>query len=343
MYLLLNLNRLLFPSNLLFRTSQVPFDYLLPFSLSQVPLSLCLSLSLPDWLRDNRLLVSVQYLPGVFHGLEISSSLFVHPTTSLRTASFLPRGALFSFRLCPLHRKGGIFIPECFWLSERKAHKDQLWTFLSATPFSRSPLLDGVSSNFISSSSLPGLSGLSGSQGCLPSYPHPSPFQEMFVFLCFFLHLDFSALSFGLTTAARVFTKCVVCVIVFSKIRWFRSFLIWKTCSFKLPPLKLCFRISSLLFSCCRVGLSINCQKSVSTPSQDHVSLGCRIQSIPMLASLPASKALYRFAFFQSILPLDSVTARDFLRVLRFMASNIPMLPLARLHMRKLQWYLKSV
>lgn len=91
------------------------------------------------------------------------------------------------------------------------------------------------------------------------------------------------------------------------------------------------------------LGFAIIFQEIITGPSpRSHIS-GLQITNPEHNSLSSPSKAQEISLIFAETLQLNQISARHFLRILGLMASTIPMLPLARLHMRKLQWFLKSV
>jgi hypothetical protein len=91
-----------------------------------------------------------------------------------------------------------------------------------------------------------------------------------------------------------------------------------------------------------QAGFIINLKKSQLTPAQDRVFLGARFRTQLACVQLPVERQHSLVVLLSQFQVGTPLSARTFLRLLGLMASMIPMVFMARLHMRPIQLYLYS-
>ncbi len=98
---------------------------------------------------------------------------------------------------------------------------------------------------------------------------------------------------------------------------------------------------SLLLSHLCRLGLRVNFAKSILSPSQRVSFLGTVIDSVQMTATVLAERATTIERQAASFKEGNTHPRKAFQKMLGLMAVALPVLQLALLHMRPIQFWLK--
>lgn len=151
----------------------------------------------------------------------------------------------------------------------------------------------------------------------------------------------FKAMPFGLSTAPLVFTRVFQTVVAFLHTQsiFIHSYLddsLVKNQSFSLLEEHTQFVIHLLL----KLGFLISWEKSDILPSQDFIFLGERYLTVLGLVVPPEEKILKLHQLVIEISQASSIPARRFLQLVGFLISLMDIVPLGRLHIRPIQWYL---
>ena len=155
---------------------------------------------------------------------------------------------------------------------------------------------------------------------------------------------QFRALPFGIATAPRVFTKLMATVAAYlrrngsSVIQYFDDWLLLHQ-----DPLILETHLLSCWDQVLNLGLLVNPEKSDLIPSQDFVFVGMNFLTDRNLVRIPLSRAQNLCERVQETLLSKHISARTFLSLLGILNAAADFVPLGRLHVRPLQFFLQSV
>ena len=155
---------------------------------------------------------------------------------------------------------------------------------------------------------------------------------------------QFKALPFGLSSAPRVFTRIMLAVASCLRsqgIRLLQYLDDWLFLSTDRQTLLSHLRVAVSLVT--RLGLVINPEKSETTPSQDFVFVGIRFLTRHNLILVPPPRVTSILSLVQVFLRRSTVSARYLLSLLGVLNSAAELIPLGRLHLRPLQFYLLSL
>ena len=153
---------------------------------------------------------------------------------------------------------------------------------------------------------------------------------------------QFVAMCFGLSPAPLIFTKVLRALASYLRLLGFLIHLFLDDWLLRAKsPQELRARTKFLLALAARLGIIINVDKSDLTPRQIFEYLGFLFNLVrglvfPTLDAIAKLKHWIRFLQSQTHLP-----ARGFLSLLGFLNNLCQAVPLGRLHLRPLQWYLK--
>lgn len=155
---------------------------------------------------------------------------------------------------------------------------------------------------------------------------------------------QFKALPFGLSSAPRVFTKCLAPVVAHLRTLGVTVFpyiddwlLVAPSRGQALTSVQVTLRLLQML------GLKVNYKKSTLDPTQVVSYIGSTLDSRTARAFLPPARIGVIASLVRKFHPGASVSALLALRLLGYMASTISMVQYARLRMRPLQaWLLRA-
>ena len=153
----------------------------------------------------------------------------------------------------------------------------------------------------------------------------------------------FKAMPFGLSTAPLVFTRIFQAVVahLHSQSIFIHSYLddsLLKNMSQFLLRDHTHFVIGLLL----KLGFLISWKKSELGPSQDFILLGEYYRTDLGLVFPPEEKIVTLKYLVNKCFQISSVPARQFLQLIGFLISLMDVIPLGRLHIRPIQWYLRE-
>jgi hypothetical protein len=155
----------------------------------------------------------------------------------------------------------------------------------------------------------------------------------------------FKVMSFGLSTAPLVFTRVFQAVVahLHSQSILIHSYLddsLLKNMSQFLLRDHAHFVLGLLL----KLGFLISWKKSDLVPSQDFIFLWEHYRTHLGLVFPPEVKKKKNLQFLlNTFFQVSSVTARQFLQLIGFLISLMDVIPLGRLHIRPIQWYLREL
>ena len=151
----------------------------------------------------------------------------------------------------------------------------------------------------------------------------------------------FKAMPFGLSTAPLTFTRVFQTVTSYLHTRsvFIHSYLDDSLLRNQSPSLleEHTHLVIRLLLD---LGFLISWKKSEIIPSQDFVFLGEHYRTDLGLVLPPEEKILNLFQQVNNLGHFQTVPVRQLLRLIGFMISLMDLIPLGRLHIRPLQWYL---
>jgi hypothetical protein len=91
-----------------------------------------------------------------------------------------------------------------------------------------------------------------------------------------------------------------------------------------------------------KLGFLISWKKSELVPSQDFIFLGEHYRTDLGLVFPPEEKIVTLQFLVNNFFQISSVPARQFLQLIGFLISQMDVIPLGRLHIRPIQWYLRE-
>ena len=154
---------------------------------------------------------------------------------------------------------------------------------------------------------------------------------------------QYNVLPFGLSSAPRVFTQILMPVIAWLRARgvhiyaYLDDILVTGT-----SPLEVSRALSLSIRTLTAAGYVINVKKSDLSPSQDLVFIGGRFITPKGRVFLPEDRRRALIQCVRAFMQVGrSFPARAWLRLLGLLASTIPTVALARLHMKPVQWFVK--
>ena len=154
---------------------------------------------------------------------------------------------------------------------------------------------------------------------------------------------QFRALPFGIATAPRIFTKLMATVASYLRqngstvIQYFDDWLLLHQ-----DPVVLHNNLLTSWEQVLNLGLLVNPDKSDLIPSQDFTFVGMNFLTNKNLIKIPLSRAQALCQRVQETLLSRQLTARAFLSLLGILNAAADFVPLGRLHVRPLQFYLQS-
>ena len=153
----------------------------------------------------------------------------------------------------------------------------------------------------------------------------------------------FKTMPFGLSTASLVFTRIFQAVVahLHSQSIFIHSYLddsLLKNMSQFLLRDHTHFVIGLLL----KLGFLISWKKSELVPSQYFIFLGEHYRTDLGLVFPPEKKIVTLQFLVNKFFQISSVPARQFLQLIGFLISLMDVIPLGRLHIRPIQWYLRE-
>ncbi|XP_048756253.1 uncharacterized protein LOC125667016 [Ostrea edulis] len=151
----------------------------------------------------------------------------------------------------------------------------------------------------------------------------------------------FRAMPFGLSTAPLVFTKNFQTVVAYlhSQSIFIHTYLddsLIKNFSFNLLH-QHTHRVIHLLL---KLGFLISWEKSEIVPSQSFIFIGEQFRTDLGIVLPPEEKFLKLQYLLDELLSVKQASARQFLQLIGFLISLMDIVPLGRLHIRPIQWYL---
>ena len=152
---------------------------------------------------------------------------------------------------------------------------------------------------------------------------------------------QFKALPFGLSSAPRVFTRLMLAIASCLRLQGIRLLQYlddWLILSSSRPVLLSHLQLAVSLVT--RLGLIINPKKSDLCPSQDFVFVGIRFLTKDNLVRVPSPRISSILSLTRIFLNRTSVSARYLLSLLGVLNAAADLVPLGRLHLRPLQFYL---
>ena len=179
------------------------------------------------------------------------------------------------------------------------------------------------------------------------AYFHVPIYRGHWKYLRFFINgvaYQFKVAPFGLSSAPRLFTKLVVIIIAWLRLRgvqlfaYLDDFLIVGS-----SPEAVLRSLTLTIQALTRAGFIINVKKSDLTPTQDLVYVGGRFRTRVGRVFLPEDRKLALIKFVQVMMRVGMYfPALGWLRLLGLMASTITTVDMARLRMRPIQWFVKA-
>ena len=154
---------------------------------------------------------------------------------------------------------------------------------------------------------------------------------------------QFVALPFGISTAPQVFTRVFGAIGAFLRrhgvhiTMYLDDWLIVHR-----DPAVLSVTVRELLPFLSALGVMLNLEKSDLTPRQRFTYIGVEFWTDRALALPPEDRVSKLQDLLAGLLLRDQCTARDLLRLIGTCNSMMAFVPLGRLHLRPLQWYLKD-
>ena len=171
------------------------------------------------------------------------------------------------------------------------------------------------------------------------------PFSQQFLrFAIGNRSYQFQVLPFGLSTAPRVFTKCMAVVAAHFRTRGIQIHPYiddWLVVADSFS--RLTHHIKYILKTLQDLGLQINREKSHLIPTRSIKFIGAILDASRTRAFLPRDRALGLRQLAHKLLRQRRVTAYSIQRLLGLMASTTAVTPFARLKMRRLQSWFNSI
>ncbi|VDI57640.1 Hypothetical predicted protein [Mytilus galloprovincialis] len=178
----------------------------------------------------------------------------------------------------------------------------------------------------------------------ISTFPFPKTYRKYLRFVWNNKVFQFKALPFGLSTAPLAFTKIMQAAIahLHSLSIQIHSYLDDSLLK-EFCPIKLRVQTDLVINCFLSLGFLISWKKSEIIPSQDFVFLGEHFLTSVGLVLPPEEKFTKTMSENTFILTGQSVTARQFLQLLGLLNSLADVIPLGRLHIRPLQFYLHKL
>ncbi|XP_032363307.1 uncharacterized protein LOC116675969 [Etheostoma spectabile] len=154
---------------------------------------------------------------------------------------------------------------------------------------------------------------------------------------------QYRVLPFGLALSPRTFTKCMDAALAPLRLQGIRVLNYIDDWLILAQSRELAVRHRDVVLAhLLRLGLRLNEGKSVLAPAQRTVFLGVVWDSLTMLARLSPARVESLLAAVKGVRLGHAITVKHFQRVLGLMAAASSVIPSGLLHMRALQWWLKS-
>ncbi len=154
---------------------------------------------------------------------------------------------------------------------------------------------------------------------------------------------QYRVLPFGLALSPRTFTKCVDAALVPLRLQGIRIMNYIDDWLILAQSHQLAVRHrDDVLAHLEKLGLRLNAKKSVLSPLQRTTFLGVIWDSTSMQARLSPARIESILLAVKRIRLGQSLTVRQFQRLLGLMAAASNVIPVGLLHMRPLQWWLRT-
>ena len=153
----------------------------------------------------------------------------------------------------------------------------------------------------------------------------------------------FVTLLFGIATAPQVFTRVFGAIGAFLHrhgiqiVMYIDDWLI-----FHRDPAWLLLTVTELLPFLSSLGVKLNLDKSDLTPRQRFTYIGVEFWTDQCLVLPPVDRVTKLHALITSLLDRDQCLVKEFLSLIGTCNSMMAYVPLGRMHLRPLQWYLKD-
>lgn len=153
----------------------------------------------------------------------------------------------------------------------------------------------------------------------------------------------FVALPFGIASAPQVFTRVFGAIGAFLHrlgiqiVMYIDDWLI-----FHRDPAWLLQTMAELLPFLSSLGVKLNLEKSDLTPRQRFTYIGVEFWTDQILVLPPVDRVTKLQSLITSLLNRDRCLVREFLSLIGQCNSMMALVPLGRMHLRPLQWYLKD-
>ena len=154
---------------------------------------------------------------------------------------------------------------------------------------------------------------------------------------------QYRVLPFGLALSPRTFTKCMDAALAPLRLEGIRVLNYIDDWLIMAQSRELVIRHRDVVLARIQsLGLRLNTKKSVLTPAQRTTFLGVVWDSVTMRAQLSPARIEYILTTVSRLKLGQAVTVKHFQRVLGLMAAASSMIPSGLLHMRALQWWLRT-
>ncbi len=154
---------------------------------------------------------------------------------------------------------------------------------------------------------------------------------------------QYRVLPFGLALSPRTFTKCVDAALVPLRLQGIRIMNYIDDWLILAQSHQLAVRHRDVVLAHMeKLGLRLNAKKSVLSPLQRTTFLGVIWDSTSMQARLSPARIESILSAVKRIRLGQSLTVRQFQRLLGLMAAASNVIPVGLLHMRPLQWWLRT-
>ncbi len=154
---------------------------------------------------------------------------------------------------------------------------------------------------------------------------------------------QYRVLPFGLALSPRTFTKCVDAALVPLRLQGIRIMNYIDNWLILAQSHQLAVRHRDVVLAHMeKLGLRLNAKKSVLSPLQRTTFLGVIWDSTSMQARLSPARIESILSAVKRIRLGQSLTVRQFQRLLGLMAAASNVIPVGLLHMRPLQWWLRT-
>ena len=152
---------------------------------------------------------------------------------------------------------------------------------------------------------------------------------------------QFKVLPFKVTAFPRMFTKVLAEVMALLRLRTIFIYPYLDDCLGRNTCLRQLVSGRDLtLLTLKKAGFIINLKKSSLTPSQDLTFIGAQFRTDLGMVILPSERALALIAYCKTFRVGVYKTAREFFKLLGFIAATLDVVTHARMCMRPLQLYL---